>query len=114
MSKRIIYLEDDDTCREPLIDVLELAGHSVFGYSSAEDARPNFTDADIDVAIVDVNLPGQAGDAFAAELRRANPDVLIIFLTGNYKVDHLKELVPDALCLSKPVDVDVLLKLVGK
>ena len=114
MRKRVIYIEDDDACREPLIDVLELAGHTVFGYATAEDARPTFTDTDVDVAIIDVRLPGQGGDAFATELRRANPDVQIIFLTGDYNVDHLKDAVPDALCLSKPVDVDVLLNLIGR
>lgn len=114
MSKRIIYIEDEPECREPLVDVLELGGHTVFAYESAEDAQPHLTDTDLDVAIIDVRLPGQGGDAYGAALRNANKNVLIIFLTGDYNVENLKQHVPDAFCLSKPVDVDVLLRIVGK
>lgn len=112
MGERILYVEDEAECREPLVAVLELEGHTVYGYAAAEEARHHLNDCDVDVAIIDVRLPGQSGDAFARELRKANPDVRIVFLTGNYDVEHLKNAVPDALCLSKPVDVDVLLALV--
>jgi hypothetical protein len=40
--------------------------------------------------------------------------VAIIFLTGDYNVEGLKQKVGNAFCLSKPVDVDVLLKIVGQ
>lgn len=114
MSKRIIYIEDEPDCREPLADVLELGGHTVFTYESAEDAQHHLTDGDVDVAIIDVALPGEAGDSYAAALRKSNKDIRIIFLTGNYDVESLKKHVADAYCLSKPVDVDVLLQIVGK
>ena len=114
MSKRIIYVEDEAECREPLVDVLELDGHTVYSYAAAEDAHHHIADKELDVAIIDVRLPGEAGDAFGAALRKSNADVTIIFLTGNYDVDKLKQSVPDAFCLSKPVDCDVLLRIVGK
>jgi DNA-binding response OmpR family regulator len=114
LGKRIIYVEDEADCRGPLVDVLEMNGHTVYSYESAEDAQHHLADGELDVAIVDVGLPGRGGDVYAADLRKANKSVRIIFLTGNYHLDHLKKSVPDAYCLTKPVDVDVLLQIVGK
>lgn len=110
--KRILIVEDEADAREPLADVLELEGYTVFAHESAEDAAMHIEENDADVAIIDVRLPGRFGDDYARELAQKCPDTKIIFLTAEYKVDALKNKVENALVLSKPVDVDVLLRLI--
>jgi len=70
LGKRIVYLEDEADCRGPLADILELNGHTVYSYESAEDAQHHLTDGDLDVAIVDVGLPILDGYQVAAEVRQ--------------------------------------------
>ena len=112
MAKKILLVEDDASARAPLADVLELQGYIVYSHETAEEAAFHILDGDADVAILDVRLPGRFGDEFGIELKAKKPHTKIIFLTGDYRVDHLKTCVPGALVLSKPVDVDVLLQLI--
>ena len=113
MGKKILVLEDEPAARAPLADVLEIEGHTVYAYESAEAAAHHLMETDCDVAVIDVKLPGRFGDDYARELGEKRPTARIIFLTGEYKLDDLKEKVPSALCLSKPVDMDVLLALIN-
>ncbi len=80
-ARRLLIVEDHDALRETLVEVLASAGHSVLAVESAEAAVglpgcPRF-----DIAILDLNLPGEDGLSLAARLRRAQPGIGIILLT---------------------------------
>jgi DNA-binding response OmpR family regulator len=83
----------------------------VASYPSAEAAAHHLGVDDVDLAIMDVSLPGRRGDDFAREYAEKHPRVRIYFLTAEAEVDQLKHLVPGCMVLRKPVDITALLEL---
>jgi FixJ family two-component response regulator len=65
----------------------------------------------MDIALLDVRMPGRCGDDFGRELRARCPKTMIVFVTGEELLEPLKEVVPDCYVLRKPLDAAVLLEL---
>ena len=64
--------------------VLEDAGFEVVSVSNGMAAIAAVEDGDIDAAVLDVLMPGVSGDAIAERLRRTNPDLPVLLMTGDY------------------------------
>lgn len=78
----ILIVEDNENLRESICDALQSLGHHVRGIDCAE-ALPEQTDlARLDLAILDLNLPGEDGLSLAGRLRASQPDLGIIMLTA--------------------------------
>jgi DNA-binding response OmpR family regulator len=87
----IAVVEDHDDLRELTVDFLNRLGHSVFGFSSAEDFDEFMAQHSLDLLIADINLPGEDGLSLCARVREACPHMGIILLTArNQPTDHVK------------------------
>jgi DNA-binding NarL/FixJ family response regulator len=84
----------------------------VVAYPSAEEAAAAFADRSLDLALIDIRLPGRPGDAYAADLHAHQPDLPIIFFTAESKTEHLTELIPNSRVCQKPVSPSALLKVI--
>lgn len=84
MSTRCLVVEDDDFTRVTLSSALKAEGFLVVdSASSASEAMPIAHGADLDVAILDLDLGrGPTGIDLAFGLRRLNPHVGIVLLTS--------------------------------
>ncbi|KAB7624167.1 response regulator transcription factor [Alkalilimnicola sp. S0819] len=107
---RILIVEDNDALRETLSEVLSEQGFAVAAIASAEElseSQPQRTD----IAILDLNLPGEDGLSLAARLRRIQPGIGIIILTVRNAVsDRLAGYDSGAdLYLPKPITPEELL-----
>jgi two-component system, cell cycle sensor histidine kinase and response regulator CckA len=111
--KRVLLLEDHDHSREPLAELLRRSGFDVSAYDRCEPAEPHLAACDIDIALLDVRMPGRCGDDFGRELRARCPKTMIVFVTGEAMVDPLHHAVPDCFVMRKPIDVAVLLELLA-
>ena len=117
-SQRILVVDDNQDAAVTLADVLQLVGHSV---EVAHDARSALERAAAsppwDAVILDIGLPDMSGHQLAGRLREtpAARDSLLIALTG-YGQAH-DRLLSDASGFShhlvKPVDLDLLIELLG-
>jgi signal transduction histidine kinase len=114
---RVLIVEDNDDSRVSLQRVLQADGHLV---SAARDARAGLEAAAAgspNIAIVDIGLPGADGYQFARELReRLGSGVRLIALTG-YGTEADRKRAAEAgfdAHLTKPVDLDRLLALIGE
>jgi PAS domain S-box-containing protein len=83
-SRRVLLVDDHDDAREMYSIVLRAAGHQVYAAEDGPSALAVLTRTPLDVAIVDIGLPGMDGYELARQIRSA-PDgrkVTLIALTG--------------------------------
>ena len=83
----LLLVEDHDILREVMAEILAAAGHYVLGVGSAEAIDELPAGFNFDIAVLDLNLPGEDGLALAARLRRVHPGVGIIMVTARYTLD---------------------------
>lgn len=83
MPIRISIVEDDARVREALTEMLNDAPglRCVGKFDCAEDALKNFPEADTDVALVDINLPGRSGIELVGELKARHPKLHFVMMT---------------------------------
>ena len=109
MSKRVLLVEDDRVSRESLAYLLKGLGHEVRTAWSAEEAKSVLNTFHPEVALLDVRLPGLPGDAFALYLRHKYPDVKIVFVSGEFRLDDPERFGPEVDFIPKPLDFGRLL-----
>jgi adenylate cyclase len=110
VQKRILIVDDDETIRELLGELVRLEGYYVATAESPRDALRLLSDSRFDAFLLDVDMPGGDGISLCRAIRgiqqyEASP---ILFITGN--TDGLEEAFA-AGCddyISKPVDHRVL------
>jgi CheY-like chemotaxis protein len=80
---RVLVVDDDDLVQAALKDQLEFLGHSVAIASSGEGALQRLEQAlEIDVVILDMNMPGLGGAQTLPLLRNLRPHVPVFLTTG--------------------------------
>jgi len=112
-GERILIADDEPAVRTVLAEILEHAGYRV---QQAEDGTQAWAMFErdpeaIDLALLDVVMPGKNGVELAHEMRRLRPELPVIWITG-YDREHVlhEELPPKSLLLSKPVHARELLR----
>ncbi len=92
LSKRVLLVDDNADAREMYSIVLRSAGHDVHEANDGPSALAVFNRTPVDVAIVDIGLPGMDGYELARQIRSApeGPSVALIALTGYGLTDDRK------------------------
>ena len=82
--KRILVCEDEASIREFVVINLKRSGYEVVEAGSGEEALKKFDeDRDgIDMALLDIMMPGEDGFAVCRELRQRSESMGIIMLTA--------------------------------
>ena len=111
----IVVVDDDESVRESLPDLLTECGYSVSAFPSAAEFLASRAVEKTDCLILDYAMPGMSGLELQHELiRRGNP-VPIVFITGN-EDETIRPLVVAAGavdCLFKPFSESQLLDAVN-
>ena len=79
---RILVIEDDDQIRALLRQILKREGHDVLEAPEGKKGLKIFMENKPDLVITDMIMPGKDGVETIRELRRGNPDVRIIAVSG--------------------------------
>lgn len=106
--KRLLLVDDDRLVQATLGEALRQAGYRVSTASSVEEAEEALAAGGIDMAILDVRMPGQTGIDLARRLHDADSEVPFIFLTA-YSDEELVEQASEAGAMGyvvKPADPD--------
>ncbi len=106
--KRLLLLDDDRLVLATLGEGLRQAGYHVTTASSVEEAEDILAEGGIELAILDVRMPGLSGIDLAWRMHDANSDVPFIFLTA-YSDEELVEQASEAGAMGyvvKPADPD--------
>ena len=91
MSRTILIIDDDHESREVVREALEGRGFHFFEAESGEEAIELASSNDIDVATVDVMLPGTDGLQTLRKIKELKPETQVIMLTGLNAVDSAVE-----------------------
>jgi len=78
----ILYVEDDETLSFVTKDNLELNGYNVVHFADGKSALDQFTKYNFDLCILDVMLPEMDGYTLASNIRKADQETPILFLTA--------------------------------
>ena len=78
----ILYVEDDETLSFVTKDNLELNGYNVVHFADGKSALDQFTKFNFDLCILDVMLPEMDGYTLASNIRKADQETPILFLTA--------------------------------
>lgn len=83
-------IDDDESVRESLPDLLREFGFTVCAFSSAEEFLSSDSIAETKCLILDVAMPGMTGLELQRELRLRGQEIPIIFITAQ-KDDAIRE-----------------------
>jgi len=79
---RILLAEDDDQMRAFLARGLRRAGHAVDAVGDGEAGLARSRNAEYDLLLADVGLPGIDGVELARQMAARQPGVRVMFITG--------------------------------
>ena len=79
---KVLIIDDDAQVRTMLRRTLEAAGHTTMEASNGIEGVRSFAHYPTDLVITDIYMPEKEGLETILELKRANPDLPIIAISG--------------------------------
>jgi DNA-binding response OmpR family regulator len=87
----IALIEDEVLLRQATAKAIDDAGYNVISAASGVEGLALLRDYPIDLAIIDVMLPGRMdGVAMVSEAKRENPQLRVLFTSGRLPVHELQ------------------------
>ena len=113
---RILVVDDEETVRDMLAEVLGELGCRVTVVQDAASALAGFQAGAFQIALLDQSLPGMSGAELAKRLRASDPCLSVFLMTGWGNEDVLNA--PDPLTVDftarKPMEFDRLRRLLDE
>jgi PAS domain S-box-containing protein len=91
-NETILLVEDEEAVRRVARRALEMHGYRIVEAADAVSALALAATNDIDLVLSDVMMPGMPGPTMVEELRRRDPYVRVLFMSG-----HTEEIIRDGL-----------------
>ena len=112
ISLLVAVVDDDESVRESLSDLLRQLGYAVHAFYSAEEYLESAWVGETRCLILDIRLPGMSGPDLQRELERRGHKIPIIFITVlEDETDRYRLLSQGAVeCLFKPFSERDLIK----
>ena len=111
---KVLVVEDDPVVRKVLDELLD-AEHRVESTASGADAIERVRRGSYDVALVDLGMPEMRGDRVVEQMRRIDPALATVLITGWLIEEGDPTLEHFDFRLQKPFnDVDEVLQTVGQ
>jgi FixJ family two-component response regulator len=111
----VSVVDDDESVRESLPDLLREFGFAVQAFSSAEDFLASDCVGRTKLLILDVAMPGMSGPDLQRELTRRRQEIPIVFITA-HRGETVRPRLPEqgaVECLFKPFSDTALLAAVN-
>jgi FixJ family two-component response regulator len=100
----VSVIDDDESVRESLPDLLKQFGFAVNTFSSAEEFLLSDSKGDTRCLLLDIALPGMTGLDLQEELKHRREETPIIFITADRDEDLRQRVLANGAveCLFKP------------
>jgi len=111
----VLLVDDEPSIRLTMGEFLRRAGYSVLIAADYDSAMTHKAE-DLDVAVVDINLPGKSGIQLLQQLCNAKIYIPVIMITGEPNLSVIPEIVRAGAYdfIAKPIIKDVLLNAVAR
>ena len=86
MTQTVLLIDDDEAMRRSTEQALELAGHHVRAFASAEEALRTAAPGLNGVVVSDIRMPGMDGMTLLQHLQEIDRDLPVILITGHAEV----------------------------
>jgi FixJ family two-component response regulator len=108
----VSVVDDDESVRESLPDLLRELGFSAQAFSSAEEFLESDSIARTQCLILDVAMPGMSGPELQRELRQRHHRIPIVFITAHRDDPLRPRLIEQGAvdCLFKPFSETALIE----
>ena len=106
---KVLMVDDEKRFRDTTRKILMKKGFDTILAESGEQALEKIEESP-DVVILDIKMPGIDGHEALAEIKKRNPDLPVIMLTGHGALPSAREALIEGAFdyLSKPCDIDLL------
>lgn len=113
-THRVLVADDDASVRESLRKLLHGEGYQVLSVANGAEAVETFRREldQIDLLLVDLNMPLKNGWATLDRLIEINPSLPVLIITGQPNQMEMAEAAGVSALVEKPIDVPALLKLI--
>ncbi len=107
-SGKILVVDDDESMRRVIEYNLHKHGYTTVNAKSAEDALNKLEEADFDLMISDMKMPGLSGMELIERVRRKNRRMLVIFITAYGTIEMAVEAMKKGAYdyITKPFETD--------
>lgn len=107
----VSIVDDDESVRESLPDLLKQCGFAARTFSSAEAFLASEFVSETSCLLLDIKMPGMSGPEVQHELRRRRQEIPIVFITAQGDETIRPRLMADGAveCLLKPFSETALL-----
>lgn len=117
-KETVLVVDDDPAVRDVIRTVLEMAGYTVIGTGTVQDALDQLRsdERSIDLLLTDLVLPGMNGRELARLAADARPGMEVVYMSG-YMDDSVASsgiLEPGTPYIEKPFTADELVVMVGE
>jgi CheY-like chemotaxis protein len=110
MKTRVLVIDDDASIREAVKAVLQGEDYEVLLAADGQEGIDRFDPQELDLLLLDINLPVRNGwDAFE-EITARNPCLPIIVITGEAGQHRTAEAAGVSAFIEKPIDAQLLLE----
>ncbi len=107
-SRSVLVVDDENTVRSVLADVVETFGYGCMTAADGYEALQLVQDKDFEIILSDIRMPKMDGLDLLKEIKEIRPDIPFIIITG-----FLKDYTPDAILnagavefIEKPFKID--------
>jgi len=113
-SGLVLVIDDEESVREAVTDILEAAGYSVITALNGEAGLAVYRErqADVRLVLLDLSMPGLSGEATLHQLREINPKAVVLLSSGYHPSEVARRFSDYGSVgfLQKPYDVGTLIR----
>jgi DNA-binding response OmpR family regulator len=115
LKNNILLVDDDEALLETYKTMLEIDGYKVYDAISPYKALQIIKQQDIQLAILDYNLPQMNGAQLGHLIKKAKDSTMIMFISGNPEINELVKYVDYRVfsVLKKPFELSLLTQTVN-
>lgn len=113
---KILVVDDQEGIRKLMAETCSLLGYDVETLSSGEKALEVMKDTYFDVLLIDMKMPGLSGIETFEMVKKFNPDIKSILMTGYGESYLADDVLAKGFChvIQKPFDISEVMSMLDK